>query len=260
MITYKTTTKIRRSIRYAGVPVISRAFLMWIFAWLKSIRYRYRRYSSMHQLIESHFTTWSVQDHSSRKGLEMALASCGDIRLIVETGTSAWGCDSTRLLDRVARMKSAKLFSVDIRPEASHWLKHQLSKQTKLFVQDSIEFFTTTLPRQCPNAIDFAYLDSFDLDYRNPEPSELHCWEEFQYVCRFARIGAIVLIDDTPANFIEVPKEFQSDAKAYFEKNNRLPGKGSLVLHKVKGNEGIEILKHANNLILRILKSDPLRS
>jgi hypothetical protein len=157
----------------------------------------------------------------------------------------------------VAKLKDAKFVTVDIRPEASLWLRHQVSERTSLFVQDSVDFLTNTLAQKFPQKIDFAYLDSFDLDYSDPRPSEEHCWAEFVKVCKFSRIGTVVLIDDSPSNLSEVPEGFQNGAKIYFERHGRLPGKGSLILEKIRSNENFEILWHSENLVIRILKNNP---
>jgi len=191
--------------------------------------------------------------------MEIALLACNRFELMVETGTSAWGCDSSRLLDLVARKNDATFLSVDIRPEASLWLRHQVSRKTFFHVQDSIDFFKSTFQKTYNRAIDFAYLDSFDLDFSNPEPSELHCLQEFKNVCRFSRVGTIILIDDTPATLEEVPESFRELAKEYLEKNGRVPGKGSLVRDLVRSDPSFQILWNSENLVIRILRSNPLR-
>lgn len=209
-------------------------------------------------MVDSHFYKWSSPDHEARAGMELALLACDRLSLIVETGTSAWGCDSSRLLDMIAKQFGATFASVDIRAEASLWLKYQTSNHTLFFVQDSLDFLTETFPKQFEQEIDFAYLDSFDLDFHNPGPSELHGLREFEKVCRFSRAGTIVLIDDTPAEIDEVPEVFRDYAKQFQEVYNRLPGKGSLVLTKIKDDESFEVLWHSHNLVVRILRADPL--
>lgn len=247
----------RKSPQYAGVPLLSRAFFQWCKAWSKSILYTRKSFENLHELIDCHYRNWSSPSHRTRPGMELALASCDRLQLIVETGTSAWGCDSSRLFDMVARQFGATFASVDIRPEASLWLKHQVSKQTQFFVQDSLEFFRDTFSNHFKNKVDFAYLDSFDLDYSDPAPSESHCLQEFLGVCRFSRAGTIVLIDDTPANLEEIPDNFREISTKYFEEYGRIPGKGSLVRELVKSNNSFKILWESENLVIQILRANP---
>lgn len=209
-------------------------------------------------MVDFHFSTWSTPRHDGRAGMEQALLACDSLNLMVETGTSAWGCDSSRLLDLVAKKFGNTFVSVDIRAEASMWLKFQTSNHSLFFVQDSLEFFRESFPKNFNRNIDFAYLDSFDLDFRNPEPSESHGLQEFESVCRYSRKGTIVLIDDTPAELDEVPEAFRHYAKQFQEVNNRLPGKGSLVLKKIQKNGNFEVLWHSYNLVVRILRANPL--
>lgn len=248
----------RLLLKYAGVPILSRAFLKWIKAWIKSIFYTRKKYSEFGELIDYHYKKWSSPNHRTRSGMEVALLACDQINLIVETGTSAWGCDSSRLLDMVARSYGATFASVDLRPEASQWLKHQVSKNTFFFVQDSLEFFSKTFPASFQSKIDFAYLDSYDLDFLDPEPSEKHCLQEFIGLCKFSRSGTIVLIDDTPANLEEVPEPFRNAARIHLNETGRIPGKGSLVRELVKFNDSFKVLWDSDNFVIRINKEDPL--
>lgn len=250
----------RQRFLFAGVPFLSRAFIYWCKTYVRSIAHTRKKYSSIVEIIDCHYKHWSSPNHRTRTGMEIAILASDDIHLIVETGTSAWGCDSTRLLDLVAKKSGAIFASVDIRPEASLWLKHQVSKQTMFFVQDSLEFFEETFPRNFKAEIDLAYLDSFDLDFEHPEASELHCYREFEKVCQYSRVGTIILIDDTPSNLDEIPTEHQLVAQQIYQKNDRLPGKGALVLERVKNDGSFEILWHSHNLVVRILKSNPLRN
>lgn len=81
-------------------------------------------------MVDFHFSTWSTPGHDGRAGMEQALLACDSLNLMVETGTSAWGCDSSRLLDLVAKKFGNTFVSVDIRAEASMWLKFQTSNHS----------------------------------------------------------------------------------------------------------------------------------
>ena len=58
----------------------------------------------------------------------------------VETGTSAWGTDSTRLWDNYVTHYGGSFHSVDIRSEPARRLKGQVGKRTRLVTSDSVNF------------------------------------------------------------------------------------------------------------------------
>ena len=65
-----------------------------------SILWKFKKFDSVDNLVKAHFTRWSDPAHQNREGLSMALNSLPVGRItIVETGTSAYGTDSSRLFD-----------------------------------------------------------------------------------------------------------------------------------------------------------------
>jgi hypothetical protein len=95
----------------------------------RNYRYQKLHVSNIEDLIQNHFSTWSEPDHLNRQIFYLALSAlAGAPARIIETGTSAWGTDSTRLWDSYIRKFGGSFTSVDIRPEASQRLKWQLSK------------------------------------------------------------------------------------------------------------------------------------
>lgn len=243
--------------KYAGVPVFSRAFSKWIFCFFKALILSFSNSKSMNEVIYRHFKNWSESDHRTRKGLEIALNSSKSLNVIVETGTSAWGCDSSRLFDSVVRFTGGTLYSVDIRPEASQWLKLQTFGDSHFFVDDSVKYLKNTLPSLIlSQKIDLVYLDSFDLDILNPEPSERHHLQEFLHVLKFLQVGSVVVIDDTPATLDEYQHALRTFASSYQRKTGRLPGKGSMVLELIKNNPSYKVIWHSENLVIKIVKSE----
>ena len=120
---------------------------------------------SVESLVYKHFSTWSSLDHINKRGFEIALKSLDEkSALIIETGTSAWGTDSTRLWDTYIRKFGGELYSVDIREEASQALIGQMSRRSRLIVDDSVSFLSKW-NGGCP---DLYYLDSWDLDLAAP--------------------------------------------------------------------------------------------
>jgi hypothetical protein len=62
--------------------------------------FRRRSLGTGQELLAAHFDTWSSPNHINRPGFEVAVELMGDRPMrILETGTSAWGTDSTRLWD-----------------------------------------------------------------------------------------------------------------------------------------------------------------
>ena len=91
------------------------------------------------------------------------------------------------------------------------------------------------------------YLDSFDLDIDNPEPSQEHGLNEFLLLDKKLKKGAFLSIDDTPISY-----ELFGNSK--INKFDFIPGKGRLVLNYLDKNPNqYEILYHNYSLVLKKL-------
>lgn len=246
--------------KFAGVPIFSRSMIRWCLCYIRSLIIRVTKFQNLDDLIERHYQTWSEENHMSRPGLEIALHHAINSKQIIETGTSAWGCDSSRLFDSFARFVDANFVSVDIRSAASEWLKFQVSKNTKFHVGDSINFLSSVYPECFDTTIDLAYLDSFDLDLSNPLPSEMHCLEEFRAVLKYSKIGTVIVIDDTRCSIEEFPAEHRAIVQKYLENTGRIPGKGSLILQKIIDNSDFEVLWHSENLVIHVNSNNCLET
>lgn len=202
-------------------------------------------------LIRWHFNFWSDSNHVSKSGLKVALTHFGDKPLnILETGTSAWGTDSTRLFDSYVRKFGGSLISVDIRSLPSERLKNQLAGSSNLLVGDSvseIEKLAESL------SFDFIYLDSFDVDWMNPVPSALHGLSEMKVVLPRLKAESVVIIDDTPCSF-----DFQTPAESrarneFTDEYGVNPGKGGLAVKFLDDiGVGYSVMHHSSNLVLQI--------
>jgi hypothetical protein len=141
--------------------------------WLNSKNRTYQSYTfdSGDELIANNFKYWPEESHVNRRAFaEVLLLAKEHPQIIIETGTSAWGTDSTRIWDSYVRRFGGKVYSVDIRVEASLRLASQISKNTHLVVQDSVDFLSEN--RHLVG--DIYFLDSFDLGLSDPPPSALH--------------------------------------------------------------------------------------
>jgi hypothetical protein len=95
--------------------------------------------------------------------------------------------------------------------------------------------------------LDIIYLDSFDLNIKNPGPSQNHGLQEFLLLNEKIKKGAIISIDDTPDSF----EKFSSTEKNLF---NYIPGKGRLVIEYLEENPShYKILYHNYALVLEKL-------
>jgi len=158
--------------------------------------------------------------------------------VIVETGSNAHGAKSTSLLDSFVTEHGGTLWSVDINPKVTEECKKIVSKNTHMVTDDSVHFLKTWGEQNPGVTIDALYLDSFDLDWLNYQPSADHGSKELEAVLPFLSSHCILLIDDTPS----LPKYMPTKDSSYvtvknnFEKTGIIPGKGMDVVTKLKND------------------------
>jgi hypothetical protein len=81
-------------------------------------------------------------------------------------------------------------------------------------------------------------LDSFDVNWDDPEPAEIHGEAEFRIAMNLVRVGGIILIDDTPTS---------SAAKILgvtLQDADKTRGKGGRVLESIQNNPNFEVIFH----------------
>src|SRR5690242_15729928 len=79
---------------------------------------------TLDDLIDDHFAKCSTPDHPNRGSLARALGLlAGRPANILETGSSAWGTNSSRLFDRYVRRYGGRFLTIDIRPAATRALR-----------------------------------------------------------------------------------------------------------------------------------------
>lgn len=212
-----------------------------LYLWFR-IRYRNVIFLS------AHFSFWSQASHVNRKVFEFTLGVLnGEKAIIIETGTAAWGTNSTRLWDAYIRKNGGSLVSIDIRPDASARLAGQLSKYSKCVISDSVVFLQSNKPMYA----DLYFLDSWDVDWANPHASAIHGLAEFEAISSDLRSGNLVLIDDTPVSTEYIPYRNHPEAKSYFESHQVWPGKGALVLKQIQQSDEYQVLFHEYALLFR---------
>ena len=212
------------------------------------------QFLSLSSLINDHFSTYSDLNHPCRSTLTVALNSLGcSPAVIIETGSSAWGTNSTLLFDSYCNSFGGHCYSVDIRMDPLLQLRNIASRSTTLFCDDSVSFLRdVTIP---DTGADLLYLDSWDVDWTDPIPSAVHGLNEYLTALKHLKPGALVLIDDTPADISQmqaVHPEYAVDFSSFHAQFGFAPGKGALVKQLVEATGRGTILAHEYQLLIRI--------
>lgn len=221
---------------------------------LNIIRYWLRRIQHpnlISNIVDFHFENWSEKDHVNRAGLTLAIMEMNHEKpIIVETGTSAYGTDSSRLFDAVITATKGNFYSVDINPQASRALIGQHSRRSKFYISDSVKFLNLSLP-EITSHVDLFYLDSWDVDWSDPMPSAVHGLAEFNAINLYLRKGTILVVDDTPNRIDFIPIAHHKSANKFFREYGVWPGKGALILKQIQAKSSVEILWHDYNLVIK---------
>lgn len=124
-----------------------------------------------------------------------------NFKIIVETGTArngAWNCIgdgcSTVIWSYWAKLFDGYVYSVDIDPEALRQSKHACGcclSNVEFVCSDSVAYL-----ENFGNQIDFLYLDSYDYDFNNPDPSQQHHLKEIVAAYPYLHEQSVVMIDD----------------------------------------------------------------
>lgn len=214
----------------------------------KGIKYRFSKVDNSDNLALKHFLTWSELNHPNYRMFELVISTFGQKpKQILETGSSAWGVDSTRLWAKYVQEFGGSLTTVDIRPNARRSLWGQVSRKIKFVISDSVQFL-----KNQNYEFDFYYLDSWDVDWTNPLPAARHGFEEFQSIKSNLKSGNLILIDDTPVSVEYFSADQLEAALEYQDEYGVLPGKGSLVLREIQNSDEFRILNHEYAVLLEV--------
>lgn len=103
--------------------------------------------------------------------------------------------------------------------------------EVSYFLSDSVDFL-----KNLPEAPNFIHLDSWDLDMKNPVPSMLHGWLEFDAIKDKMPSGSICVVDDNFLkgtvvywNYLDPQGEVLSTEEIHVDYD--IVGKGSLIYH-----------------------------
>ncbi len=172
---------------------------------------------------------------------------------IIETGTSCWSTTaSSRLFDTYINKYGGTFNTVDIVQYTIARAKVELTNPASAHLGDSFEFI-----QGIDYKVDAAYLDSYDIDWLNYEPSAQHGRKEFEALLPKLSDRAIVLIDDTPScpTFLPWRGDTYETVKDLNEITGVMPGKGMYaidVLNENKDKYTWNVVLHQYQLLLEI--------
>lgn len=120
--------------------------------------------------------------------------------LIVETGSlrtepiniPADGA-STIIFDNFLKVYDGVLHTVDLDLKCQEMIRKYCSEKVIAYTSDSVKFLENFNEAE---KIDVLYLDSYDLDVTNPEPSAEHHLKEIEVVFDRLKKGTIIIVDD----------------------------------------------------------------
>jgi Methyltransferase domain len=175
---------------------------------------------------------------------------------IVETGSSAYGVSSSRLLGALSEVVDGAFDTVDLNPKTNARVAAELaitypgSTRQRAHCGDSVAFL-----RSMEGAANVVYLDSYDLDPDHYDEAAAHGLAEFDALLpKLDPAGAVILIDDTPGTRAYIATQLRGDnlakADAYLAKRGFMPGKGATIARQIKGDPRFEILAWEYQLLI----------
>lgn len=208
--------------------------------------------ASAEELVRSHFAERSNPDHINFPSLYEAIRLLSERPcVILETGSSAWGTDSSRLFDDYVAAFGGEFWSVDVRFDPVLKLGRSLSGHSTLCCDDSVRFLRRWVREHPGRKADLVYLDSMDLDVGSPVRAAAHAIQEFFAISPALHDGSLLLIDDTPASIEWFPEDQRNAANQFQSTHGVLPGKGMLIHEYLKHRAGIAKLRHEYQVLYR---------
>ena len=208
------------------------------------------------ELLESHFNTLSgnliydenkdsyelfsknpgINKHINYLTFKKLFEEMKDLKqpYILESGIASAGTQSTYLFNEYVRKYGGFFWSVDINKELVDKHIGNMCPATQLICDDSVSFFTNW--SKTHDVVNVIYLDSYDLDFYNPEPSGIHGLNEYKSLIPVIKKDTLLLIDDTPINpyWIDTRNNLYNDMCLRYHTLRTMPGKGMFVLNEIK--------------------------
>ena len=157
------------------------------------------KYSNNHSILKDKLETSNVRYRTFLAAMNLLNRKFSPI--IVETGTARYGrkncaddgC-STIIFAEWLKRHQGEFYSVDIDPvciENAREGLEELNPYVSLVCADSVSFL-----KGFNKTIDFLYLDSYDFEFDNPNPSQEHHLKEIMAAYPHLADDCIVMIDD----------------------------------------------------------------
>ncbi len=208
-------------------------------------------------LAASGLAAWRHVNYSTFRHLFEQIEAQIEVPVILETGSSAYGTNSSMLFAALAEVTGGRFDTVDISPATVGRVAAALngrygqSPRLRTHCGDSVQFIHS-FEGAAPNV---AYLDSFDLDPGHFDESAQHGLREFECLIPKLACGtSLILIDDTPRSreiFRKMcPPAYLTAVDAHHAKTGRLPGKGELVVEAIRSDHRFTILDWEYQLLL----------
>ena len=214
-----------------------------------------KKVKSSEELVNLHFNFYSEKTHLNFGMFHFLLNKFNNKPLnILETGSSAYGSNSSHLFINYIRKFGGRFYTVDINPDIKNQLFRYEQDEVTIATSDSVEYLKS-LDKKIVQSFDIIFLDSFDLDLINPEPSEQHGLMEFESLRKNIKKGCLISIDDTPSDYSLFSNDSPEALKAYkLQKAQKgseyIPGKGRKVLDILKNDKSFKIIFHHYSVII----------
>jgi hypothetical protein len=184
-----------------------------------------------------------------------AMARCERIST-VETGSSAYGTNSSALFARIVARCGGNFTTIDLNPQASANAA-QLFRTLDASGCTAVCGDSVAVLSKLDQRFNIVYLDSYDLTPDHFPQSEWHGLAEFKTLTErnLLEDEAYILIDDTPRSIeifaSQVDEHYLQKVREHVVRFGRLPGKGALILEAIRGNPSFEVLAWEYQLLLR---------
>ena len=156
----------------------------------KSLKGRVEREKckNIDEVLTIHFKTYTDEQHACRDTLSLALKLLDETPArIIETGSSAWGANSSMLFDLYVSNFGGSFNSVDIRMDPAINLSSKCSNLSNFWCDDSANWLSNYVDKTS-EVINLVYLDSWDLSPEKPIQSALHGLNEFLTLLPFLKL------------------------------------------------------------------------
>jgi hypothetical protein len=172
---------------------------------------------------------------------------------IVETGSSAWGVNSSLLFDSYVNSFGGHFDTVDKRLVPLLTLHGKVTAKTSMYCDDSVKFLNKIIATR--DKLDLVYLDSWDVDWYSPLPSSYHGLNEMMAILPLlVKSHGMLLVDDTPADPTIFSKETgieQSVFETFYNNYGIFPGKGGLILNYLRGANIGTVIQHDYQVLIK---------